>query len=95
MAVVNAVHFYSKWTTKFNKEKTREQDFRNIDNSISTVPTMHGKYPRTSYVDNGEMEMVSMSLGNSNFQMLAILPDIDRDFNEFVKSFSFPSSTML
>ena len=50
---------------------------------------MHGKYPRTSYVDNGEMEMVSMSLGNSNFQMLAILPDIDRDFNEFVKSFSF------
>ncbi len=50
----------------------------NIDNSISTVPTMHGKYPRTSYVDNGEMEMVSMSLGNSNFQMLAILPDIDR-----------------
>lgn len=89
MAVVNAVHFYSKWTTKFNKEKTREQNFRNIDNSISTVPTMHGKYPRTSYVDNGEMEMVSMSLGNSNFQMLAILPDIDRDFNEFVKSFSF------
>ena len=34
MAVVNAVHFYSKWTTKFNKEK-RESRI----SAISTIPS--------------------------------------------------------
>ena len=88
MAIINAVHFYSKWTTEFDKENTTDQDFRNIDNSISKVPTMHAKYPRMGYVDNGNLEMVSMYFGNCNFEMLAILPNADKDFNEFVKSFS-------
>lgn len=79
VAFLNTSYFKGSWTYAFPEEATKEKDFLNIDNSISSVHFMKTlascKYAKT---ENGT-EALRLPIGKEggDFSMTLILPTID------------------
>ena len=74
MFLVNAVYFNGKWTYRFNKENTQDEDFFLADGGLGKVPTMNLEADLDYYADE-QMQGVVLPYGNGHFEMLVILPD--------------------
>ena len=73
--LANAIYFKSLWTNDFNKSKTVDKTFHNLDGSASKVPMMHQKQMLMEYAQMEKCGMVTLPYGNGAFAMNLILPE--------------------
>ena len=74
LVVVNAFYFNGLWFFPFMEKATGEGDFTNADGSRSRADFM--KQQRTfGYAKTDRMEMVSMTYGSGNYEMVLFMAD--------------------
>ena len=73
MALVNAIHFKSKWANTFNKERTADAPFKLADGSSATVPMMN-QTARFRYAAVDELQLLEMPYGGGKLSMVILLP---------------------
>ena len=76
MLLVNLVNFKGKWTNKFDKSKTKEDNFYLKDNSQVKTPFMNKEGMEDYYEDK---EVKACTLNYYNGRMIVLLPTINID----------------
>ena len=71
--LINAIYFNSRWTTVFNKENTKEEEFTK-ENGEKVKVQMMFQNAKIPYYENDYMQMAAKSFGDEYFEMLFILP---------------------
>ena len=84
--LINAIYFFGKWETKFDKQDTKDMDFNVETNKVSVVDGMNIKSEfnqvklRTA---KGEIGVLEMPYRDENFAMYLILPPQGKDIRDF------------
>jgi Serine protease inhibitor len=84
--LANAIYFKSSWTYGFEKSKTQNKPFHNLDGTTSTVPLMQQKEEELFYVLTDECSMVTLPYANTAFAMNLILPEEGQDLDALIAS---------
>lgn len=71
--LVNAIYFDAKWENPFYVNKTKKDDFCNIDNTHKTVDFMN-KTSYFNYYGNENFQLLEMKYKNSDLSMYIVLP---------------------
>lgn len=73
--LLNALYFKGIWTTKFDKEQTKSEQFGSdgSEKEPTYKPMMHQKGP-FFYSDDDNCQMLQMPYGNGSFLMTILLP---------------------
>lgn len=79
----NALYFNGEWCDKFNRDKTSNRIFKNIDGTISSVPMMKGR-SEVYNVNDDNRSVVALPFGNGAYSMYFVIPDEGQDFNESI-----------
>jgi serpin B len=77
MVLVNAIYFLGKWTSKFEKEATYDQDFTKPDKTSKKIPMMH-QSSQFEYMESDGFKALQMGYLDCEIAMLVILPELDR-----------------
>ena len=88
LALVHALYFKGQWSLKFDKSKTKEDYFTNIDGSRNLVDFMN-KVDEYLYSESEDMQVCELTFGNKAYAMDFLLPRKDLDFNEFFSDFTY------
>ncbi|MDR2026591.1 MAG: serpin family protein [Prevotellaceae bacterium] len=84
MWLINAVYFKGIWTSKFDKNNTRKEDFYTSDGKTNQVQMMRQtasfKYGADEYG-----EYLELPYGNQAFSMILLLPGEDRTAEDMVE----------
>lgn len=87
--LANALYFKGTWTTKFDVEKTKKEDFYCIDGKKVSMDFLHGEIPcKFAYDENLSAALCELPFGNKAFVLDILLPDNGIDFNKFVANLS-------
>ena len=78
---LNAIYFKGSWSDAFNKNYTREQDFRTASGKTVQVQMMH-KQDEFSYGENETFQRLALPYGNCRYAMEVFLPK--GDFKAFL-----------
>jgi len=76
LVISNAIYFKGKWDLEFDKEKTRDLDFKTLTGSVS-VPMMFmtPKSEETfNYYENDELQVLELPYKNKELSMIVLLP---------------------
>lgn len=76
MYLLNALYFKGIWADKFNKSKTKDEDFTNADGSRTKVKMMN-QTTNCSFSYNDHFWMAKFPYGNGAYSMTLLLPDED------------------
>jgi serine protease inhibitor len=71
--LINAIYFKGTWTDKFDKELTKEQDFKLPDGKTKKVQMM-SRYDDFKYAKSDKFEVVSLPYGKELMSMYVFLP---------------------
>lgn len=71
--LINALYFNSRWTTVFNKDRTKEETFTKENGERMKVQMMH-QNTKIPYYENEYVQMAGKPFGDEYFEMLFILP---------------------
>lgn len=71
--LVNAIYFNADWENPFSANKTKKDDFCNIDNTHKTVDFMN-KTSYFNYYGNENFQLLEMKYKNSDLSMYIVLP---------------------
>jgi len=85
MFLINALYFKGVWQNQFDPRETRAQPFRNRDGTVTDVPLMNQRGDFRALF-RPEVQAVELLYGNSAFTMVALLPPMNQDINQFVAS---------
>ena len=96
MYLINAVYFKSKWQKRFDKEKTKLDDFTTSDNQKKKVPMMEQTANLPYYADQ-YLQCVELPYGNpasrfpfiQGFSMIVILPSENTNINQLIENFTY------
>ena len=83
--LANAIYFNSFWITDFDKSKTANKTFHNIDGTTSSVPMMHQKQMMMEYAQMDNCGMVTLPYANEAFTMNLILPEVGEDIDALIE----------
>ena len=87
MFLLNALYFKGIWQEdyKFDKSKTKNEDFTNVDGSVTKVKMMN---QTNSYVFNYNdyFWMAKFNYGNCAYNMTILLPDTDHTLEECLEA---------
>lgn len=72
--LINALYFKGVWETKFNKDNTRQEEFRCEDGSTLTVDMM-AQQEGFRYMKDERMAAVKLPYGNRAFNLYVLLPN--------------------
>ncbi len=86
--ICNALYFNGEWCSKFNKDKTVNKTFYNINRTKSDIPMMNGKIPVRFYQDL-ERTLIGVPFGNKAYSLYFLIPDEGIDFENSISSFDF------
>ena len=89
--LANAIYFKSFWTHDFDKTKTVNKTFHNIDGTTSTVPLMHQKEMRMAYAQMDDCSLVELPYANTAYAMSLILPAEGQDLDALIASLDVES----
>jgi serpin B len=73
LVLANAVYFKADWQSPFAHEETSDRDFRLVDGSIVTVPTM-AQTSSFGYAKAGAWEAVELPYQGERYSMVTLLP---------------------
>ena len=83
--LANAIYFKSFWVNDFDKTKTVDKPFHNIDGTTSIVPMMHLRELELKYAQMNRCGMVSLPYANTAFAMNLILPLQGEDIDDLIE----------
>lgn len=84
--LINAIYFKGTWTDKFDKDLTKEQDFKLTDGKTKKVQMM-SRYDDFKYAKSDKFEVVSLPYGKENMSMYVFLPTTSLE--DFYKDLNF------
>ncbi len=84
----NALYFNAEWVYKFEKNKTVDRQFTNLDGKKVTVPMMHGETSMVNIHDDNR-SIIGLPFGNGAYRMFFILPDKGENFEDNIAEFSY------
>jgi len=76
LVLANAVYFKADWQSPFAHEDTSNRDFRLVDGTTTTVPTM-SQTASFGYAKAGGWEAVELPYQGERHAMVALLPEAD------------------
>ena len=82
--LMNAIYFEGTWETPFEKELTKEENFRGYTRDIKRVQMMHQE-DNFSYLSNNTFEAVTLPYGNRTYNMIVLLPKEGVSIEEMMK----------
>lgn len=82
--LMNAIYFEGTWETPFEKELTKEENFRGYTRDIKRVQMMHQE-DNFSYLGNNTFEAVTLPYGNRTYNMTVLLPKEGVSIEEMMK----------
>ncbi|WP_302396095.1 serpin family protein [Leyella stercorea] len=82
--LMNAIYFEGTWETPFEKELTKEENFRSYTRDIKRVQMMHQE-DNFSYLNNNTFEAVTLPYGNRTYNMTVLLPKEGVSIEEMMK----------
>lgn len=82
--LMNAIYFEGAWETPFEKEETKEENFRGYTRNIKRVQMMHQE-DDFSYLSNDIFEAVTLPYGNRTYSMTVLLPKEGVSIEEMMK----------
>lgn len=82
--LINAIYFEGTWETPFEKELTKEENFRGYTRDIKRVQMMHQE-DNFSYLNNNTFEAVTLPYGNRTYNMTVLLPKEGVSIEEMMK----------
>ena len=83
MYLTNAVYFKGLWSQKFDKKKTREADFRNVNNQNVRVNMMSLK-DTFMYREDETAQYLTMPYGGKAFSMTVMLPAVGKTTDDLL-----------
>ena len=85
MTLINALYFKSKWQKekRFDKEKTKWDDFTKADNQKIKVNLME-QTTSLPYYEDDYLQCVELPYGNKAFSMIAVLPSENRKIDKLI-----------
>ncbi len=83
LVLTNAIYFKGKWINPFNKDKTREQNFRINTDNIVKVPMMQRTDEEAifNYAENDLLQILELPYTGKKLSMLILLPKNDEIAN--------------
>jgi serpin B len=84
MHLINAVYFKGIWTMKFDKNSTRQEDFRASDGTTSQVQMMR-QTENFNYTQDEYAAYLELLYGNKAFGMVVMLPVEGKTTNDIVE----------
>jgi len=84
--LINAIYFDGRWTTPFDRERTRPGEFRRSDGSGTTVPFMWLSDGAVRYAETAEYQAIELPYGGEAFVMTIALPAEGTDIRGFVEA---------
>ncbi|MDH3368264.1 MAG: serpin family protein [Gemmatimonadota bacterium] len=87
MYLINAIYFKGDWTSKFDKDRTRNAPFTLTDGSQTSVPTMSSgaKIPVRAFGDS-EVLVADLPYGGRAFSMTLVVPHDESRIIELSKT---------
>lgn len=85
---MNATYFKGVWQNEFDKDFTTRESFYGLNRKDSKVDFMHSERA-DAYSRSENMQAVALPFGNGSFEMVALLPEENLDFNSFVGNLSW------
>lgn len=82
--LMNAIYFEGTWETPFEKDLTKEENFRGYTRDIKRVQMMHQE-DNFSYLNNDTFEAVTLPYGNRTYNMTVLLPKEGVSIEEMMK----------
>ncbi|NIA20785.1 MAG: serpin family protein [Anaerolineaceae bacterium] len=79
MALVNAIYFKGQWISRFSKDRTKDMAFTLLSpggGATVTVPMMR-QTQQFSYMDNDDLQLLSLPYRGDDVAMLVLLPKSD------------------
>jgi serine protease inhibitor len=73
MFLMNALYFKGDWKIPFDKKKTVDTDFNNLDGSKKTVKMMN-MTEKIAYVKRDNFHAIQLPYGSGNYNMTVIMP---------------------
>jgi len=74
LILVNAIYFKGDWLHAFDKEETRDEAFRTLENGEVQVPMMTMKPERFGYLENDCFQCLELPYKGEEVSMLILLP---------------------
>lgn len=74
LVLVNAIYFLGMWHQQFDKKKTMDRDFYNMDGSTSDIRMMYTKMNKVDYDENDLYQAISLPYRGRDVVMNVILP---------------------
>ena len=86
MYLINAVYFKGDWAIQFDKEDTRDADFKLDDGSTIPVKMMHQKDSFRVSLSNQDVSVIDLPYSDGHYSMTIVLPPQDVSIHEFTGS---------
>lgn len=83
--LMNAIYFDGTWTNTFDKNSTKEENFRGYTRDIKRVQMMH-QSDKFQYMSNDTFEAVELPYGNRTYTMTVLLPKDGVSIEEMMNS---------
>ena len=87
MFLINAIYFKGNWQYQFDKNSTKEDIFYIDENNTVACQMMSQKNHFNFYYDEN-MEAVELPYGNSSFNMMIILPSLNKKVEDVISVMS-------
>jgi len=86
MYLINAVYFKGDWAIQFDKEDTRDADFRLEDGSTIPVKMMHQKDSFRVSLSYQDVSVIDLPYSDGHYSMTIVLPPHDVSIHELTGS---------
>ena len=79
LVLTNAIYFKGEWIKQFNKNNTRDQDFKISKSNVIKVPIMQRADDKAvfNYTENNKLQILEMPYSGEELSMLIFLPKDD------------------
>lgn len=74
LVLTNAIYFKANWLIQFDKEETKDEEFKVNNEKIVIVPIMRYTESRFNYAETEELQILEMLYEGTNLSMIILLP---------------------
>ena len=83
--LMNAIYFEGTWETPFEKELTKEENFRGYTRDIKRVNMMH-RNDKYFFANSQDFDAVQIPYGDRSFQMMVLLPHEGKSIDDMMST---------